>query len=72
MTKEEYDSFFKATFKEFMDPIAYNHFNVEGTLEFSSILFTPSMAPFEEVVRTIAWFDISSCMPHVVSLEMHS
>jgi len=45
--KEEYNSFFKATFKEFMDPLAYNHFKVEGTYEFSGIVYIPGMAPFD-------------------------
>ena len=45
--KEEYDGFFKTTFKEFMDPLAYNHFNVEGTYEFSGIVYIPGMAPFD-------------------------
>eukprot|EP00873_Tetraselmis_striata_P043563 jgi/Tetstr1/463827/TSEL_008641.t1 len=45
---EEYDEFFKTTFKEFMPPLAKNHFNVEGTIEFSGILFVPGMAPFEQ------------------------
>jgi len=45
--KEEYNGFFKATFKEFMDPLAYNHFNVEGTYEFSGIVYIPGMAPFD-------------------------
>ena len=39
--KDEYDGFFKTTFKEFMDPLAYNHFNVEGTYEFSGIVYIP-------------------------------
>ena len=45
--KEEYNGFFKTTFKEFMDPLAYNHFNVEGTYEFSGIVYIPGMAPFD-------------------------
>ena len=51
VTKEEYDAFFKATFKEFLEPAAHSHFNVEGTIEFSALLYVPGMAPFEETVR---------------------
>jgi heat shock protein beta len=36
------------TFGEFLDPIAHVHFNVEGTIEFTSMLFIPGMAPFEQ------------------------
>jgi len=48
VTKEQYDSFYKTTFSEFLEPLAHSHFNVEGTIEFSSILFVPGMAPFEQ------------------------
>ena len=47
----EYDAFFKTTFREFLEPLAQNHFNVEGTIEFSALLFVPGMAPFEQQVR---------------------
>ena len=40
--KASYDEFFKSTFKEFLDPLAYNHFAVEGDIEFRSILFVPA------------------------------
>ena len=49
---DEYNQFFKATFREFMDPLATAHFNVEGTIEFSALLFVPGMAPFEQQART--------------------
>ena len=45
---ESYNEFFKTTFKEFLDPLAYSHFAVEGDIEFRSILFVPGMAPFEQ------------------------
>lgn len=48
VTKEEYASFFKNTFREFVDPLAHAHFKAEGTIEFSSMLFVPGMAPFDE------------------------
>jgi len=47
VTKEQYEDFFKTTFGEFLEPAAYTHFNVEGTLEFSALLFIPGMAPLD-------------------------
>ncbi|MCO5587240.1 hypothetical protein L7F22_041187 [Adiantum nelumboides] len=46
ITKEEYDSFYKTTFGERLDPMAYTHFNTEGEVEFKSLLYIPGMAPF--------------------------
>lgn len=48
VSKEEYSSFFKTTFREFIEPLAQSHFNVEGTIEFSALLFVPGMAPFDQ------------------------
>jgi HSP90 family molecular chaperone len=48
--KDEYDEFFKLTFKEFLEPLATAHFNVEGTIEFRALMFVPGMAPFEQQV----------------------
>ena len=50
VAKDEYDAFFKQTFKEFLEPVAHSHFNVEGTIEFTAMLFVPGMAPFEQQV----------------------
>lgn len=41
VSETDYNEFFKQTFGEFMDPLAHVHFNVEGTIEFSSILYVP-------------------------------
>ncbi|KAG1673024.1 hypothetical protein FOA52_005954 [Chlamydomonas sp. UWO 241] len=48
VTPESYNEFFKQTFSEFLDPLAHQHFNVEGTIEFSGILYIPGMAPFDQ------------------------
>lgn len=48
VSKEEYESFFKGTFREFLEPAAHSHFSVEGTIEFTGLLFIPGMAPFEQ------------------------
>ena len=60
MSQEEYNTFFTTTFREFLEPLAQTHFNVEGTIEFSALLFVPGMAPFEQQVRSI--FNIWPCM----------
>jgi heat shock protein beta len=48
VSDESYNEFFKTTFQEFIDPLAHVHFNVEGTIEFSAIMYVPGMAPFEQ------------------------
>merc|ERR1712057_726 len=33
--------------KDYLDPLAYTHFNAEGEIEFKSVLFLPKKAPFD-------------------------
>merc|ERR1712176_1360796 len=33
--------------KDYLDPLAYTHFNAEGEIEFKSILYLPKKAPFD-------------------------
>merc|ERR1712000_559434 len=47
VTEEEYNEFYKAIPKDYLDPLAYTHFNAEGEIEFKSILFLPKKAPFD-------------------------
>ncbi|KAJ6312419.1 hypothetical protein OIU77_014030 [Salix suchowensis] len=51
--KDEYQEFYKKTFNEFLDPLAYTHFTTEGEVEFRSVLYIPGMAPLnnEEVIN---------------------
>jgi molecular chaperone HtpG len=44
---EEYKEFYKHISHDFDDPIAWTHNRVEGNLEYSSLLFIPSRAPFD-------------------------
>merc|ERR1712186_281880 len=47
VTEEEYTEFYKSITKDYLDPLAYTHFNAEGEIEFKSILFLPKKAPFD-------------------------
>merc|ERR1711870_153327 len=47
VTEEEYTEFYKSISKDYMDPLAYTHFNAEGEIEFKSILYLPKKAPFD-------------------------
>ncbi len=43
----EYNEFYKHVAHDFEDPLAHVHSRVEGTLEYTTLLFVPSRAPFD-------------------------
>ncbi len=45
--KSQYDDFYKHLTHDFEPPFAHRHFQVEGTQEFSGLLFIPKRAPFD-------------------------
>merc|ERR1711937_120556 len=47
VTEEEYNEFYKSISKDYLDPLAYTHFNAEGEIEFKSILFLPKKPPMD-------------------------
>merc|ERR1712210_286664 len=49
VTEEEYTEFYRSISKDYLDPLAYTHFNAEGEIEFKSILFLPKKAPFDMI-----------------------
>jgi len=47
VAEEEYREFYKNTCHDFEDPLTWAHNRVEGTNEYTSLLFIPSRAPFD-------------------------
>jgi heat shock protein beta len=47
VTDEEYTNFYKGMSKDTEDPATWIHFKAEGEVEFKSILFIPSVAPWD-------------------------
>ena len=47
VTDEEYKEFYKHISHDFDDPLTWGHNRVEGKLEYTSLLYVPSHAPFD-------------------------
>jgi molecular chaperone HtpG len=47
ISEDEYREFYKHVAHDFEDPIDWNHSRVEGTNEYTSLLYIPARAPFD-------------------------
>ncbi|GAB3658611.1 molecular chaperone HtpG [Ramlibacter alkalitolerans] len=47
ITPEQYREFYKAISHDYEDPLAWSHNRVEGSTEYTQLLFVPSRAPFD-------------------------
>ena len=47
ITEEQYQEFYKHVAHDFEAPLAYTHNKVEGTKEYTQLLYIPSRAPFD-------------------------
>ena len=47
LSEEEYKNFYQTISHDFNEPLAYAHNKVEGTLEYTSLLYIPKNAPFD-------------------------
>ena len=47
VSDEEYKEFYKLVAHDFQDPLTWSHNKVEGKLEYTSLVFIPSKAPFD-------------------------
>jgi molecular chaperone HtpG len=53
VSEDEYKSFYKHISHDFQDPLTWSHNRVEGKLEYTSLLYIPSKAPFDLYNREI-------------------
>ncbi len=51
VSEEDYKNFYKQVFTDYADPLTWSHNKVEGELEYTSLLYIPSVAPMNLVVR---------------------
>ena len=47
LTDQDYNDFFRHIASEFTDPLAWVHAKIEGTYEYTLLLYLPSRAPFD-------------------------
>ncbi|TWO66160.1 molecular chaperone HtpG [Caenimonas sedimenti] len=47
ITPEQYTEFYKAISHDFEDPLAWSHNRVEGSTEYTQLLYIPARAPFD-------------------------
>ncbi|MDR5898121.1 molecular chaperone HtpG [Halomonas vilamensis] len=47
ISDDEYKAFYKHVAHDFSDPLTWSHNKVEGKLEYTSLLYVPSRAPFD-------------------------
>ena len=47
ITDEEYNTFYSDKFFDYEEPIAHIHTKAEGTIEYTSLVYIPSHAPFD-------------------------
>ncbi|KZY35095.1 molecular chaperone HtpG, partial [Oleiphilus sp. HI0043] len=51
--EEEYQSFYKHISHDFQEPLTWSHNRVEGKLDYTSLLYIPSKAPFDMYNRDV-------------------
>jgi len=53
ISEEEYNEFYKHISHDFNDPLAYTHSRMEGTQEYTLLLYVPTQAPFDLYTREV-------------------
>lgn len=51
VTEEDYNDFYKHTFFDYEDPLLHFHFKVQGTLEYTALIYVPKRTPMDFYTR---------------------
>lgn len=51
ITDEQYNEFYKNTFYDYEDPLLHFHFKVQGSLEYTALLYIPKRTPMDFYTR---------------------
>ena len=51
ITDEQYNEFYKHTFYDFEDPLLHFHFKVQGSLEYTALIYVPKRTPMDFYTR---------------------
>ena len=51
VSEDDYKNFYKHAFSDYADPLTWTHNKVEGELEYTSLLYIPSVAPMNLMMR---------------------
>lgn len=51
ITDEQYNEFYKHTFYDFEDPLLHFHFKVQGSLEYTALIYIPKRTPMDFYTR---------------------
>lgn len=51
ITEEQYNEFYKHTFYDFEDPLLHFHFKVQGSLEYTALIYIPKRTPMDFYTR---------------------
>ncbi len=51
VTEEQYNEFYKHTFYDYEDPLLHFHFKVQGSLEYTALIYVPKRTPMDFYTR---------------------
>lgn len=51
VTEEQYNEFYKRTFYDYEDPLLHFHFKVQGSLEYTALIYVPKRTPMDFYTR---------------------
>lgn len=72
MTAEQYEEFYRTTFKAYDKPLTLSHFSLEGQVEFRALLYVPGQLPFELVCASVFRYIHIICTSMYMCIYMYT